>query len=242
MRDASLAIMREIGVETGGSNVQFAVNPADGRLVVIEMNPRVSRSLGARVARPPASRSPRSRRSSPSATRSTRSPTTSRKVTPACFEPSHRLHRGQGAALGVREVPGHRHDAHHAHEVGRRGHGDRPHVPRGARQGDALARERARAGWAPTARTPSTSSTSTSCLAVPNEQRLFYIAEALRRGRERRGDRTSSRASTRGSSTRWRAWSRSRVARQVARSTTLDRRGACGRPSSTASPTSRSRT
>jgi carbamoyl-phosphate synthase large subunit len=44
MRDASIACLREIGVETGGSNVQFAVNPADGRLVVIEMNPRVSRS------------------------------------------------------------------------------------------------------------------------------------------------------------------------------------------------------
>ncbi|MHA1559535.1 MAG: carbamoyl-phosphate synthase large subunit [Alphaproteobacteria bacterium] len=44
MRDAAIAVLREIGVETGGSNVQFAVNPADGRLVVIEMNPRVSRS------------------------------------------------------------------------------------------------------------------------------------------------------------------------------------------------------
>jgi carbamoyl-phosphate synthase large subunit len=44
MRDASIAVLREIGVETGGSNVQFAVNPADGRLLIIEMNPRVSRS------------------------------------------------------------------------------------------------------------------------------------------------------------------------------------------------------
>ncbi len=44
MRDASLAVMREIGVETGGSNIQFAVDPATGRMVVIEMNPRVSRS------------------------------------------------------------------------------------------------------------------------------------------------------------------------------------------------------
>ncbi|MCA6355219.1 carbamoyl-phosphate synthase large subunit [Phenylobacterium sp.] len=44
MRTASIAVLREIGVETGGSNVQFAVNPADGRMVVIEMNPRVSRS------------------------------------------------------------------------------------------------------------------------------------------------------------------------------------------------------
>jgi carbamoyl-phosphate synthase large subunit len=44
MRDASIAVLRRIGVDTGGSNVQFAVNPADGRMVVIEMNPRVSRS------------------------------------------------------------------------------------------------------------------------------------------------------------------------------------------------------
>jgi len=44
LRDASIAVLREIGVETGGSNVQFAINPADGRMVVIEMNPRVSRS------------------------------------------------------------------------------------------------------------------------------------------------------------------------------------------------------
>jgi carbamoyl-phosphate synthase large subunit len=44
MRDASIAVLREIGVETGGSNVQFAINPDDGRLVIIEMNPRVSRS------------------------------------------------------------------------------------------------------------------------------------------------------------------------------------------------------
>ncbi len=44
MRDASFAVIREIGVETGGSNIQFAINPKDGRMIVIEMNPRVSRS------------------------------------------------------------------------------------------------------------------------------------------------------------------------------------------------------
>ena len=44
MRNASLAVLREIGVDTGGSNVQFAINPVDGRMIVIEMNPRVSRS------------------------------------------------------------------------------------------------------------------------------------------------------------------------------------------------------
>ncbi len=44
MRDASIAVLREVGVDTGGSNVQFAINPTDGRMIVIEMNPRVSRS------------------------------------------------------------------------------------------------------------------------------------------------------------------------------------------------------
>src|SRR4029077_10932551 len=44
MRDAAIAVIREIGVETGGSNIQFAVDPHNGRMVVIEMNPRVSRS------------------------------------------------------------------------------------------------------------------------------------------------------------------------------------------------------
>src|SRR5690625_347402 len=44
MRQASLAVVREIGVETGGANVQFAINPDNGRMIVIEMNPRVSRS------------------------------------------------------------------------------------------------------------------------------------------------------------------------------------------------------
>ena len=44
MRDASIAVLREIGVDTGGSNVQYAINPDDGRMIVIEMNPRVSRS------------------------------------------------------------------------------------------------------------------------------------------------------------------------------------------------------
>jgi len=44
LRNVSLAVLREIGVDTGGSNVQVAINPADGRMIVIEMNPRVSRS------------------------------------------------------------------------------------------------------------------------------------------------------------------------------------------------------
>ena len=68
LRNASLAVLREIGVDTGGSNVQFSINPKDGRMVVIEMNPRVSVR---RACSPRASRSPRSRPSWPWATRST---------------------------------------------------------------------------------------------------------------------------------------------------------------------------
>ena len=44
MRDAAIKVLRAVGVDTGGSNVQFAINPEDGRMLVVEMNPRVSRS------------------------------------------------------------------------------------------------------------------------------------------------------------------------------------------------------
>ena len=67
MRDASLAVLRKVGVDTGGSNVQFGVNPENGRVVVIEMNPRV-RARPRWPPRPPVSRSPRSRPSWPWAT------------------------------------------------------------------------------------------------------------------------------------------------------------------------------
>ena len=77
MRDASIAVIREIGVETGGSNIQFAVDPSTGRMVVIEMNPR-----GQPLQRPGleghrVSPSPRSPPSWPSATACTSCPTTS---------------------------------------------------------------------------------------------------------------------------------------------------------------------
>jgi len=89
MREASIAVLRKIGVETGGSNVQFAVNPNDGRLLVIEMNPRVSRFLGAWHRRRPDFRSRRSRRSSPSAiTLDELKNDITGGATPASFEPS----------------------------------------------------------------------------------------------------------------------------------------------------------
>ncbi len=76
MRDATIACMREIGVETGGSNVQFAINPKTGRMVIIEMNPRVSRSARSLPKRP-AFRLPRLPPSSPLGIGWMKSPTTS---------------------------------------------------------------------------------------------------------------------------------------------------------------------
>ena len=68
MRDASIAVLREIGVETGGSNVQFGVNPDTGRVVVIEMNPRGVAFIGIGVQSKPVSRFRQSLPSQPSAT------------------------------------------------------------------------------------------------------------------------------------------------------------------------------
>ena len=87
MRDASFAIMREIGVETGGSNVQFAVNPANGDLVVIEMNPRVSRSsaLASKATGFPIAKFAAKLAVGYSLDEIENDIT---KVTPACFEPS----------------------------------------------------------------------------------------------------------------------------------------------------------
>ena len=87
MRDASLAVIREIGVETGGSNIQFAIDPKTGRMIVIEMNPRVSRST--RWPRKPrAFPSPRSPPSWPSATGCTNCRNDITRETTACFEPT----------------------------------------------------------------------------------------------------------------------------------------------------------
>src|SRR5471030_1216466 len=87
MRNASIAVLREIGVDTGGSNVQFAINPADGRMVVIEMNPRVSRSSALASK---ATGFPIAKVAAKLAVCYTLDELSNdiTKVTPACFEPS----------------------------------------------------------------------------------------------------------------------------------------------------------
>ncbi len=130
----------------------------------------------------------------------------------------HRLHRRQGAALGVREVPRHRRDAHHPHEVGGRGDGHRPHLRRGARQGVPLARERPRRPGSD-GKDVFDEHKFDEHLAIPNENRLFYVAEAFRRGRSVDDLHDTHAASTRGSCAASRRWSPPRTSCAAARST-----------------------
>ena len=137
MRDIGIAVLREVGVDTGGCNIQFAIDPADGRMIVIEMNPRVSRSSALASK---ATGFPIAKIAAKLAVGYTLDeiPNDITRKTPAAFEPTPRLRRGQGAAIRVREVPGRRPGADHAHEERRRGDVDRAQLHRGARQGAAL--------------------------------------------------------------------------------------------------------
>ena len=138
LRDQAIAVIRAVGVETGGSNVQFAVNPETEEILVIEMNPRVSRSLGAGLE---GDRLPdrQDRRPAGGRLRARGDPERHHAAHAGELRADDRLRRRQVAALRVREVPRRRPGADDAHEVGRRGDGDRAHLPAGVRQGDALA-------------------------------------------------------------------------------------------------------
>ena len=141
MRDASLRVIREIGVDTGGSNIQFAVNPKDGRMVVIEMNPRVSRSSALASK---ATGFPIAKIAAKLAVGFTldeiRNDIT--RETPACFEPTIDYVVDENSAFYLREVsPGQRYvDA--ANEVGGRSDGHRPDLQGVFAKGDALAGNR----------------------------------------------------------------------------------------------------
>ena len=104
MRDAARRIIRRVGVETGGSNIQFAINPDDGRMIVIEMNPRVSRSSALASK---ATGFPIAKIAAKLALgyRLDEIPNDITRVTPASLRADHRLRRRQDPALGVREVP-----------------------------------------------------------------------------------------------------------------------------------------
>ena len=104
MRNASIAVLREIGVDTGGSNVQFAINPEDGRMIVIEMNPRVSVRRRWRP-RPPAVSDRQGRGQAGGGLHLDELRTTSPAAPPGVLRALHRLRRHQDPALRVREVP-----------------------------------------------------------------------------------------------------------------------------------------
>ena len=142
MRDASIAVLREIGVETGGSNVQFAVNPADGRLVIIEMNPRVSRSsaLASKATGFPIAKV--AAKLAVGYTLGRDRQRHHRRRHAGVVRADHRLHRHQDPALCLREISRRRADPDHVDEIGRRGDGDRAHVPGKFAEGAALAGNR----------------------------------------------------------------------------------------------------
>ena len=143
MRDASLAVLREIGVETGGSNVQFGVNPADGRMVVIEMNPRVSRSsaLASKATGFPIAKV--AAKLAVGYTLDEIANDITGGATPASFEPTIDYVVTKIPALCVREISRRLHHADHLDEVGRRSDGDRPHLPGEPAKGAARSRDRA---------------------------------------------------------------------------------------------------
>ena len=142
MRDASIAVLREIGVETGGSNVQFAVNPADGRLVIIEMNPRVSRSsaLASKATGFPIAKV--AAKLAVGYTLDEIANDITGGATPASFEPTIDYVVTKIPRFAFEKFPGAESDADHLDEVGRRGDGDRPHVPGEPAEGAALAGNR----------------------------------------------------------------------------------------------------
>ena len=144
LRNASIAILREIGVDTGGSNVQFAINPVNGRMVVIEMNPRVSRSSALASK---ATGFPIAKVAAKLAVGYTldelRNDITGRRHAGE-LRAEHRLRGHEDPAVRLREVPRGRSHAHDADEVGRRGDGDGPHLPGELPEGAARPRDRDR--------------------------------------------------------------------------------------------------
>ena len=181
MRDASLAIMREIGVETGGSNVQFAVDPATGRLVVIEMNPRVSRSSALASK---ATGFPIAKFAAKLAVGYTLDeiPNDITKKTPACFEPSIDYTVVKVPRWAFEKFPG----------------TDATLTTRMKSVGEAMAigrtfaeafgkamrsLENGRAGLGCDGKDSFDENKFDAMLATPTERRPYYIAEAFRRGR-----------------------------------------------------------
>ena len=134
MRDGACKIIREVGVAAGGCNVQFAVNPETGEQLVIEMNPRVSRSSALASK---ATGFPIARIGTKLAVgyRLDEIPNDITGTTPASFEPVLDYVVVEDSPLRLREVPHRGPPAHHPDEIGGRGDGHRPHLQGGVPEG-----------------------------------------------------------------------------------------------------------
>ena len=181
MRDASLAIMREIGVETGGSNVQFAINPEDGRMVVIEMNPRVSRSSALASK---ATGFPIAKFAAKLAVGYTLDeiPNDITKKTPACFEPSIDYTVVKVPRWAFEKFPG----TDPTLTTKMKSVGEVMAIGRTFEEalGKAMrSLENGRGGLGADGKGSFVENKFDEMLAIPTEARIFYIAEAFRRGR-----------------------------------------------------------
>ena len=145
LRDAAIAIIRAVGVDTGGSNIQFARAPRERRAARDRDEPARLALLGARVE---GDRLPdrQGRGAARGRLHARRDPERPDRHDTGELRADARLRRRQDAALRVREVPGRRPDARHADEVGRRVDGHRPHLRRGVRQGPPRASRSSRSG------------------------------------------------------------------------------------------------
>ena len=191
MRNAAIAVLREIGVDTGGSNVQFAVNPADGRLVVIEMNPRVSRSSALASK---ATGFPIAKVAAKLAVGYTLDELKNEitGVDARLVRADDRLRRHQDAALHVREISRRRAAADHLDEIGRRGDGDRAHLRRIGRRKRCARLETGLAGLRRDRhrrrRRAAGKEAVKAALGKPTPDRLRLIAQAFRHGLTHGGD------------------------------------------------------
>ena len=193
LRDQAIAVIRAVGVETGGSNVQFAVNPATDEIVVIEMNPRVSRSSALASK---ATGFPIAKIAARLAVGYTLDeiPNDITRAHARELRADARLRRRQVAAVRVREVPRRRRDALDAHEVGRRGDGDRAHVRAGVR-----ARRCARASSTLSRDSTAPTRSCSTRLERPSADRFDLAARAPAARRRATASSAPAPASTRGS-------------------------------------------
>ena len=201
MRDAARRIIRRVGVETGGSNIQFAINPDDRAHGRDRDEPARVAVVGARVE---GHRVPdrEDRREARARLPARRDPERHHARHAGLLRADDRLRRREDPALGVREVPAGRPDADDADEVGGRGDGHRPHLQGGVPQGDPLARARQLAASLFGQRRSRTRTTrSRAAAAAGHAERPPDVGASSARssaaGRSRRS--SSSRTSTRGS-------------------------------------------